>query len=86
MFNFDIAAGGFMALIAVGISLLTIVVQVILAVMVYNDATALESKQTKPFLMNSLLWGALTLITGIAGAAFYWASNRSTLAKLEASP
>lgn len=83
MFNFQATGGGFLALVAVGISLLTFAVQIVLAVMVFIDASALESQRRKPFLMNSLLWGALTLITGLVGAVFYWAANRSTLAKLD---
>jgi hypothetical protein len=62
---------------------LGLVVKVMLAVAVKNDAQKLE-KQGDPkrlFLFSPILWGLLCFTTDIPGVIFYWAAHYSSLRK-----
>ncbi|WP_309399323.1 hypothetical protein [Cerasicoccus maritimus] len=60
--------------------LLLIVLHVWLALYIFFDAKVFRNRQGL-FLDSPALWGLMTLISGIIGAAFYWLVHYSTLRK-----
>lgn len=61
------------------------VVHLLITWAVFRDARRLLAAGSGTFLIGPFLWGAVTLITGIAGFALYWVVHHSTLRR-ETSP
>ena len=59
----------------------TLAVHIILAYCVDQDARKLEENGKAPSLLKNWQWALVTLFTGVLWAAFYWVSNRSSLAQ-----
>ena len=76
----EIGVGG-LGTFAVAYGALLLIVHIIMAFVVSNDAERLESEleSEDPFLFIPLFWGLLALVFGIAGLALYWAVHYSSL-------
>ena len=73
------AAIGF-SLIGAAIGLLTLVVNCLLAWAVFQDARKLSETPGRLFLLGEpVIWGLVTLVSGVLGFLAYWLIHHSTL-------
>ncbi len=59
--------------------ILTLIVDVLLAIAVYRDAAKLVREGGRPFLIGPVLWAVVTIAWGLAAVAVYWAIHHSNL-------
>ncbi|QTN32536.1 hypothetical protein HZ994_09405 [Akkermansiaceae bacterium] len=80
-FGIPVISGEGLGAVAVAYGALILIVHIIMAFVVSNDAKRLESEfeSEDPFLFIPLFWGLLAFVFGIAGLALYWAVHYSSL-------
>jgi hypothetical protein len=78
LFAFLAAWGQAIGVWAVGVAILTVLVQVVFAIAVYRDATELDRTRNL-IIAGPAIWGIATLISGVITAAIYWAMHHSRL-------
>lgn len=66
---------------SIAIMLLSVIVNIILAFGVYNEAEKLKNGGGQLIFLGSFLWFVLTAIGGIAAAALFWVIHLSNLKK-----
>ena len=68
---------------AVVVKLLTVIIHIVLAYGVYHEAENIKSRGGHLMFLGSFLWFAITALSGLPAAAFFWIVHCSSL-KLKA--
>lgn len=81
MFDFGPSDIGFSGLgfFVIAYSIAILVVHIIMALAVNEDAKRLIADHTGLFLFGPLFWGIIVFVFGLAGLAVYWAIHHSSL-------
>jgi len=74
----EASAGGF-GFFVIAYGALVVIVHIVMAFVVNNDAKRREHEADGTFLFIPLFWSLIVLVFGIAGLALYWAVHYSTL-------